>query len=91
MNDEKRPVVAGLGLTWREFRVPPRAEHGSDEGEVVFGLWVPDADLDTLVDQITQEEFERSDERLPYFARIWPAAASVLSREARFATGPSAP
>jgi predicted nicotinamide N-methyase len=40
---------------------------------------VPDADLDTLVDQVTQEEFERSDERLPYFATIWPAAEALVA------------
>src|SRR6185436_12053970 len=38
-----------------------------------------DRDLDSLVSEITQEEFERHDERLPYFGAIWPAAEALAT------------
>jgi 2-polyprenyl-3-methyl-5-hydroxy-6-metoxy-1,4-benzoquinol methylase len=67
------PVVAGLKLKWREFRSPPR------DGPIEFGIWTLD-DPDTLLDQITQEEFDRNDERMPYFGAIWPAAESLVEK-----------
>ncbi len=84
MRNDERPVIAGFAVKWREFRAPPRArkrgagDRGA-EGEAAFGLWVPESDLDALVAEITQEEFERSDERLPYFGTIWPAAEALAA------------
>jgi predicted nicotinamide N-methyase len=40
---------------------------------------VVDRDLDALVAEVTQEEFERHDERMPYFGTIWPAAESLAA------------
>jgi predicted nicotinamide N-methyase len=68
-------VVAGLALRWHWLRAPGAS--GSDEEAV--GLWVLD-DPDELLDRITQEEFERLDERMPYFGAIWPSAESLVAR-----------
>ncbi len=73
-------MIAGLTLEWREFRAPRADRDRTDHGEISFGLWVPDGDLDALVDQITQEEFEHNDERMPYFGTIWPAAEALVAR-----------
>jgi SAM-dependent methyltransferase len=78
MNDERRPVIAGLRVTWQEFRAPRRDGDGAGGGEVGFGLWVPD-DPNALLDEMTQEEFDRSDERMPYFGTIWPSAESLVA------------
>ena len=58
-------VIAGLRVRWREL--------GSS-----FGLWEPD-DPDALLDGMTQDEFERSDERMPYFSAIWASAESLVA------------
>src|SRR5438093_7133649 len=79
---DERPVVAGLRVSWQEFGRPPSSVEGEGVG---FGLWVPD-DPDGLLDGMTQEEFERSDERMPYFSAIWPSAESLV---ARILSGPS--
>ncbi|HLH27119.1 MAG TPA: class I SAM-dependent methyltransferase [Chloroflexota bacterium] len=79
MRRNERPVVAGIPLEWREFRVPD-SDGNPAGGEAAFGLWVPACDLDALVAPITQEEFARSDERLPYFGAIWPAAAALVAK-----------
>lgn len=63
------PTVAGLQLNWREF--------GPASG-IRFGLWVledPDAPLDLLTD----EEFQSTDERMPYFGHIWASAEALVS------------
>ena len=65
-------TLAGLRLKWHEVKRPaPSAV------ETAFGLWVLD-DPDVLLDQITQEEFEQNDERMPYFGAIWPSAESLV-------------
>ena len=69
MNDE-RPVIAGLRLKWQTLPEP-------DGDEVAFGLWVLD-DPDATLDAITQEEFDRNDERMPYFAMVWASAESLV-------------
>jgi len=66
----ERAVVAGLRLTWREL---------GDDPDTSFGLWVLD-DPDGMLDSLTQEEFERTDERMPYFAMVWPSADSLVAR-----------
>ena len=72
------PVVAGLRLTWREF-FPPLLNGTSAEGaSPAFGVWVPD-DPDALLDELTQVEFDRSDERMPYFGTIWESAESLVA------------
>ena len=71
MNNE-RTVVAELPLTWRTI-----AEPGSMEP--AFGLWVLD-DPDATLDAITQEEFDRTDERMPYFAMVWASAESLVAK-----------
>ena len=77
MTRDERPVIAGLRLTWQTFRAPGRP--GEARAKVAFGLWAPD-DPDTTLDQITQEEFDRSDERMPYFAAIWASGESLAAR-----------
>ncbi len=76
MTDE-RPVVAGFVLTWRVFRAPPDDARGNG-GERSFGIWVL-ADPDAPLDQITQEEFDQTDERIPYFGVIWPSAEALVA------------
>jgi predicted nicotinamide N-methyase len=71
-------VVAGLRLTWREFSAPVPNGASADDSRAAFGVWVPD-DPDALLDELTQEEFERSDERMPYFATIWESAESLVA------------
>jgi len=70
VNDEPT-VVAGLRLRWRTLPGPG--------GEPAFGLWVLD-DPDATLDALTQEEFDRTDERMPYFAMIWASAESLVAR-----------
>ncbi len=60
----------GLRLKWRSFRQPD----GADDA---FGMWLLD-DPDVLLDRITQEEYERNDERMPYFGALWPSAESLV-------------
>ena len=80
MKDDERPVVAGLALRWQELRAAPRDGDRADQAAVSFGLWVPECDLDALMDELTPEEFLRSDERMPYFGAIWPAAESLVAK-----------
>jgi len=35
------------------------------------------ADPDALLDDLTQEEFDRNDGRMPYWATVWPSALSL--------------
>jgi SAM-dependent methyltransferase len=85
---DARTTIAGLQVTWQEFhaarlslweRPATRQRREPGEGEASFGLWVPD-DPDGLLDGMTQEEFERSDERMPYFSAIWPSAESLVAK-----------
>lgn len=69
MRDEEAPIIAGLRLRWRTLP-------GLD-GEPAFGLWVLD-DPDATLDELTQEEFDQSDERMPYFALVWASAESLV-------------
>jgi SAM-dependent methyltransferase len=78
VNDDTRRVIAGLKVLWQKFHVPSSAGSDAEAGEVAFGLWVPD-DPDALLDEMTQEEFDRSDERMPYFGTIWPSAESLVA------------
>lgn len=70
MKGEKRPVAAGLTVKWRTLPGP--------DGEPAFGLWVLD-DPDATLDAMTQEEFDRTDERMPYFAMVWASADSLVT------------
>jgi predicted nicotinamide N-methyase len=69
---DEHPVIAGLRLGWLTF-----ASSRPDD-QVAFGLWVPD-EPDITLDQLTQDEFDRTDERMPYFATVWPAAEVLLA------------
>ena len=69
--NEERPVVAGLRLKWQTLSWP-------DGDEPAFGLWVLD-DPDATLDAMTQEEFDRTDERMPYFAMVWASAESLVA------------
>jgi 2-polyprenyl-3-methyl-5-hydroxy-6-metoxy-1,4-benzoquinol methylase len=77
MTHGDRPTVAGLPLRWQVMRAPRR---DGKVGERAVGLWVVDGELDALVAGLTQEEFVRSDERMPYFGAIWPAAEALVAR-----------
>jgi 2-polyprenyl-3-methyl-5-hydroxy-6-metoxy-1,4-benzoquinol methylase len=70
VSDAEQTTVAGLRLTWREL---------GDNPDSRFGLWVLD-DPDAMLDSLTQEEFECTDERMPYFAMVWPSADSLVTR-----------
>jgi predicted nicotinamide N-methyase len=69
--DNERPVIAGLRVKWQTLL-------GADGAEPAFGLWVLD-DPDATLDAITQEEFDRDDERMPYFAMVWASAESLVA------------
>jgi 2-polyprenyl-3-methyl-5-hydroxy-6-metoxy-1,4-benzoquinol methylase len=75
VSTDERPVVAGLRLTWREIGM---SDDGGATGGDAVGLWVLD-DPDAMIDALTQEEFDRTDERMPYFAMIWPSADSLVA------------
>src|SRR4051812_8057426 len=68
-SEVEQTVVAGLRLSWRQLGDSPSA---------AFGLWVLD-DPDAMLDSLTQEEFDRTDERMPYFALVWPSADSLVA------------
>ena len=80
MKENEQQVVAGLALRWQELRAPRGDGDARDAGETSFGLWVPTRDLDALLDELTPEEFLRSDERMPYLGTIWPAAESLAAK-----------
>jgi predicted nicotinamide N-methyase len=61
-------VAARLPLSWREV----------DVGALRVGLFAP-ADPDALLDALTQEEFDRSDQRMPYWALLWPSAKALAA------------
>jgi predicted nicotinamide N-methyase len=63
------PTIAGLALTWREF--------ASADALHSFGIWTL-ADPDAPLDLLTDEEFQSTDERMPYFGHIWPAAEALV-------------
>lgn len=70
--NEEQTIVSGLRLRWRTV-------YGPDGDEPAFGLWVLD-DPDATLDAMTQEEFDRTDERMPYFAMVWASAESLVAR-----------
>ena len=74
---DEHPVVGGFKLTWRELRAPV-GDVRTNGGEASFGIWVLD-DPDAPLDQITQEEFDQTDERIPYFGAIWPSAEALVA------------
>jgi predicted nicotinamide N-methyase len=81
MNGDEQQVIAGLRVRWREVPHP----YPSKTGESAFGLWVLD-DPDATLDALTQEEFDRTDERMPYFAMVWASAEALVEQ---VLTGPS--
>ena len=56
-------VAQRIPLGWREVEIPP----------LRIGLFAP-VDPDALLDDLTQEEFDRVDQRMPYWALLWPSA-----------------
>src|SRR5438477_574668 len=72
--DARRRCIAGLAVRWRTIRAPRCGADYADGGERAFGLWVVDRDLDALVAEVTQAEFER------YEQRNAPAVAAFLAR-----------
>lgn len=73
--DSEQAIIAGLAVRWQTLPAP------SDRGDSLpaFGLWAP-ADPDATIDAMTQEEFEQTDERMPYFAMVWASADSLVAR-----------
>lgn len=68
-------LLARHPFVWTERRL----------GHHVFGLFaLPDPDA--LLDALTQEEFDRSDARMPYWAVLWPSASALA--EAVLDAGP---
>jgi predicted nicotinamide N-methyase len=56
---------------------PPTAWHALPApGAAPFGVFVL-ADPDALLDGMTDESFRASDERMPYWALLWPAGAAL--------------
>jgi SAM-dependent methyltransferase len=80
VRNDALPAIAGLELRWRTFRASGADAHEAADGDRSFGLWEVVRDLDALVAGITQDEFARLDERLPYFGTIWPAAEALVAK-----------
>ena len=74
------PVVAGLRLVWREYRAPTAGGEGARGEEPSFGMWTVADNLVTLLSQMTQEDFDRHDERMPYFGIVWPSAEALVMK-----------
>ena len=72
MSEEEQAEVAGLRLVWKAVYAP-----GSQDA--AFGFWAI-ADPDAMLDALTQEEFDRTDERMPYFALVWASAEVLVDR-----------
>ena len=73
--DGPRPpadLAARFPIVWREIVV----------GDGSIGLFVL-ADPDALLDTLTQDEFDRNDGRMPYWATIWPSALALAERVRR--------
>jgi 2-polyprenyl-3-methyl-5-hydroxy-6-metoxy-1,4-benzoquinol methylase len=69
-----------MRVRWRELAGIPADRTRDAEHTSGFGLWVPEAGLDALLERLTQVEFEREDERMPYFGALWPAAESLVAK-----------
>lgn len=67
MATQPQSIIAGFPLVWRQFGPPDRC----------FGMWTLE-DPDAPLDQLTDEEFQRTDERMPYFGHIWPSAEALV-------------
>ncbi len=74
------PVIAGLRLAWREYRVPAPDEESDAQGTRSFGLWTVADNIVALLSQMTQEDFDRHDERMPYFGIVWPSAEALVTK-----------
>jgi 2-polyprenyl-3-methyl-5-hydroxy-6-metoxy-1,4-benzoquinol methylase len=74
--DDSQAVVAGLRVRWREIMAP--GPPGEDRSAPAFGLWVLH-DPNATIDAMTQEEFDRNDERMPYFGLVWPSAEALVA------------
>jgi predicted nicotinamide N-methyase len=61
-----RSVSSAHALRWSEVAL----------GGCRLGLFAL-ADPDALLDSLTQEEFDRSDAKMPYWACLWPAAKAL--------------
>lgn len=73
----EHPTVAGLKLAWREFPWRTVPEDPTGASGVAFRLWEVEYP-DGLIDDLTDEEMQRTDDRFPYFAAIWPAAEALV-------------
>jgi 2-polyprenyl-3-methyl-5-hydroxy-6-metoxy-1,4-benzoquinol methylase len=66
-------TIHGIELTWRVIGTLPTDSGSATE----IGIWSL-ADPDAMLDQLTQEEFDATDERMPYFGLIWPSAEALV-------------
>jgi predicted nicotinamide N-methyase len=64
--------------------MPGPKSDGAD-GAVAFGLWAVE-DPDAVLDLVSQEEYEQTDERMPYFAMLWDSGEALA---AKVLAGPS--
>jgi predicted nicotinamide N-methyase len=60
--------VAGIPVVWHHL-----VEGDPPEG---FGLFVPQ-NPDAILEDLDEEEFAANDEKMPYFATLWPAAEKL--------------
>ena len=78
MTSTQSRIIAGLAVHWETFPSGSEGVIPRDADSRGFGLWVVD-DPDALIDSMTQEDFDTSDERMPYFGMIWPSAESLAA------------
>jgi predicted nicotinamide N-methyase len=60
-------VIAGIRAVWRPIPAP---------GAPGFGAYVA-RDPDALLDEMDDESFRASDEKMPYFALLWPSGEAL--------------
>ena len=61
-------IAPGIQLEWL----------GLDVQGGRIGLFLP-KDPDALLDALTQEEYDRADQRMPYWAVLWPSAKALAA------------
>jgi predicted nicotinamide N-methyase len=75
----KQTEIAGMAVRWQQILPPDDDADPGHHPAPAFGLWVL-ADPDATIDAMTQEEFDRTDERMPYFAMVWASADALVAR-----------
>lgn len=66
MKRKRFDVVANVDVTWTEIAPD-------------LSIWVA-TDPDAVLEELDEETFVRTDERMPYFATLWPSSLAIVPR-----------